>query len=326
MNTGWIIETDQTREIGTIFLNRRGEEYYDKLDKTYNQFNRGRSEEISRGNRNNGYNSRERQEEERRHGGSNFSPRRIYSESERERQLRSQERKDSRFNTGNQMREENRGILRNNYRGNLQNERFQDNFRPKPFKYQQFRPQPRNTIQETQRSVRYNRAGYTNTLSSPSHLFYVNGMFGNEISAILIDSGSAATIIDEEIWKNIKGERDVLKKVPFSIRSATKHELEILGQKIISFSLLHKNSKKRKEFRTNVIVVKGLTHKAVLGLDFLKQYGASMDMWNKKLILFSKGVKSAHQLMEKNMEMENITISCIQKKLKMSEKQLFSKT
>ena len=29
-----------------------------------------------------------------------------------------------------------------------------------------------------------------------------------------------------------------------------------------------------------------------------------MNMWNKKLILFSKGVKSAHQLMEKNMEME----------------------
>ena len=65
--------------------------------------------------------------------------------------------------------------------------------------------------------------------------------------------------------------------------------------------------------------MKGLTHKAVLGLDFLKQYGASTEMWNKKLILFSKGVKSAHQLMEKNMEMENITISCIQKKPKMFE-------
>ena len=90
-------------------------------------------------------------------------------------------------------------------------------------------------------------------------------MFGNEILAILIDSGSAATIINENIWKNIKGKRDVLEKVSFSIRSATKHELKILGQKTTSLSLLYRNHKGSKEFRTNVIVVKGLTHKAVLG-------------------------------------------------------------
>ena len=49
-----------------------------------------------------------------------------------------------------------------------------------------------------------------------------------------------------------------------------------------------------------------------------------MDMWNKKLILFSKGVKSAHQLIEKNMKMEsrqiaNITISYIQNKTNISK-------
>ena len=62
----------------------------------------------------------------------------------------------------------------------------------------------------TQRLVRFNRgrAGYTHILSNSTHLLYVNGMFGNEILAILIDSGSAATIIDKEIWKNIKGKRD----------------------------------------------------------------------------------------------------------------------
>ena len=135
--------------------------------------------------------------------------------------MRSQERKDSEFDNGNQMREENRGIRKNNYRVNLQNERFQDNFRPKPCKHQQFRPQPRNTIQDrqtsTQWSVRYNRAGYTKTLSSLSHLFYVNGMFGRERLPILIDSGSAVTIIDEEFWNLIRGERNTLDKVPFLI-------------------------------------------------------------------------------------------------------------
>ena len=98
----------------------------------------------------------------------------------------------------------------------------------------------------------------------------------------------------------------------------------MLGQKTISFSLLYKNHKESKEFRTNVVVAKGLSHKAVLGLDFLIQWGANMDMWNNKLILFSKGAKSAHQLIEKNMKMENrqianITISYIQNKTNMSK-------
>ena len=52
--------------------------------------------------------------------------------------------------------------------------------------------------------------------------------------------------------EKIKGERIVLEKIPFSFRSAAKHELEILGQNTISFSLWYKNHRGGKEFGINV--------------------------------------------------------------------------
>ena len=284
----------------------RNDENFRGRDSDYHdQYNRNYSAERGRDRRNEYFNRG--QHEDRIIKGRNFLPRNIFSESGQERRLRSQERVNYAFNNGNIFRGNINGNLRPEYGGNFRNDRIQENYRNQPRTNRTISTERQNA---TQRLVRFNRdrAGYANILSSPTHLFYVNGMFGNEILAILIDSGSAATIIDEEIWKNIKGERDVLEKVPFSIRSATKHELEILGQKTISFSLLYRNHKGSKEFRTNVIVVKGLTHKAILGLDFLKQYAANMDIWNKKLILYTQGVKSVHQLMEKRMEMRSIQI------------------
>ena len=321
--------SNETRGRNIIYSqSTRDDENFRGRDSDYHdQYNRNYSAERGRDRRNEYFNRG--QHEDRIIKGRNFSPRNIFSESGQERRLRSQERINYAINNGNIFRGNINGNLRPEYGGNFRNDRIQENYRNQPRTNRTISTERQNA---TQRLVRFNgdRAGYTNILSSPTHLFYVNGMFGNEILAILIDSGSAATIIDEEIWKNIKGERDVLEKVPFSIRSATKHELEILGQKTISFSLLYRNHKGSKEFRTNVIVVKGLTHKAVLGLDFLIQYGANMDMWNKKLILFSKGVKSAHQLIEKNMKTEsrqiaNITISYIQNKTNLSKSEYPSK-
>ena len=40
---------------------------------------------------------------------------------------------------------------------------------------------------------------YTNTVSGLSQLCYINGTFGNVLVPILIDSGSAVTIMDKEI-------------------------------------------------------------------------------------------------------------------------------
>ena len=78
---------------------------------------------------------------------------------------------------------------------------------------------------------------YTNTVSGPSQLYYINGIFGKVQVPILIDSGSAVTIMDEEIWNLIKKRGEELGKVPFPLRSATQHTLEVLGQTKIILKL-----------------------------------------------------------------------------------------
>ena len=81
------------------------------------------------------------------------------------------------------------------------------------------------------------RNRYKNTVSGPSQLHYINGIFGNVQGPILIDSESAVTIIDEEIWNLIKKREEELGKVSFHLRSATQHTLEILGQTEIILKL-----------------------------------------------------------------------------------------
>ena len=83
---------------------------------------------------------------------------------------------------------------------------------------------------------------YTNTVSGLSQLYYINGIFGNVQVPILIDSGSAVTIMDEEIWNLIKKKGEELGKVLFPLRSATQHTLEVLGQTKIILKLKYKHT------------------------------------------------------------------------------------
>ena len=43
------------------------------------------------------------------------------------------------------------------------------------------------------------------------------------------------------------------------------------------------------DFEADVIVVRGLAHKAILGLNFLQKYAAKIDILNRKLILYIYG-------------------------------------
>ena len=57
----------------------------------------------------------------------------------------------------------------------------------------------------------------TNGISSPSCPLYVNGIFGSVEIPILLDTESAVTVIDEEIWKMMKAKDGTLEKVPFAL-------------------------------------------------------------------------------------------------------------
>jgi hypothetical protein len=68
------------------------------------------------------------------------------------------------------------------------------------------------------------------------------GIFNRIEVPMLIDTGSAVSIINEEVWKllNIRGPLD---KVPFTVRSVTQHSIKIIGQKDIHFYLKPKSKR-----------------------------------------------------------------------------------
>ena len=102
---------------------------------------------------------------------------------------------------------------------------------------------PQNLRQNrTLSPVRKNQ--YVNAFSGPSQLYFICRIFENVQVPILIDSGSAVIIIDEEVWNLIKRRGKELDKMSFAIRSATQHVLEVLGQTKITFKLTYKHYKR----------------------------------------------------------------------------------
>jgi predicted aspartyl protease len=136
----------------------------------------------------------------------------------------------------------------------------------------------------------------TNNVDSQATLTYVMGMFNNVEVPMLIDTGSAVTIINEEVWKLLKS-TEPLENVPFAIRSVTKHAIEIIGQKEISLQLKPKARKGAlHNFQCKVFVARGLAKEAIIGLDFLKRFEAVIDIEQNKLILHKDKVRSVHSL------------------------------
>ena len=116
---------------------------------------------------------------------------------------------------------------------------------------------------------------------------FVTGILGNVEIPILLDTGSTVTVIDEELWQLAKNKDVCLEKVPFAIRSVTQHNIEILGQKNINLTLPTRKRNGRKSFKVSVLVAKGLLHKAILGLNFLKRFDAFIDVSQDRLTLYN---------------------------------------
>ena len=81
----------------------------------------------------------------------------------------------------------------------------------------------------------------------------MNDIFGSVEIPILLYTGSAVTVIDEEIWKMMKAKDDKLEKVPFAIRSVTPHDIEILGQKEINITFPTRKKNGRRNFSSKCV-------------------------------------------------------------------------
>ena len=96
----------------------------------------------------------------------------------------------------------------------------------------------------------------------------------------------------------MKSKKDKLEEVPFAIRSVTQHDIEILGQKDIIITLPTRKRNGQRNFKVSGLVAKGLLYKAILGLNFLKQFYAYIDVLQNRLSLFILGTKSVHELFQ----------------------------
>ena len=154
----------------------------------------------------------------------------------------------------------------------------------------------------------------TNMLEGPQCPMSVMGKFKDVEVPILLDTGSAVTIINEEIWSLVKEKNETLKEVSFAVRSVTKQAVEILGETEIKFSSQLSRRRSTKEFVTTALVARGILHKAIMGLDFMQQYMAQLDVVTLKMSLNTNGMKTVRNLYQSNMS-DSVNTMIIEKHL-----------
>ena len=60
------------------------------------------------------------------------------------------------------------------------------------------------------------------------------------------------------------------------------------------------------------MIAKGLLHKAILSLDFLKLFEAQIDVPQNKMMLFNQGTKSVHELFRGKVRFRSVSVVLVQ--------------
>ena len=112
-----------------------------------------------------------------------------------------------------------------------------------------------------------------NSLAAGSSLM-VDGYIGKRPTQMLVDTGSAVTIIRENVWREAAGDGDQLslEATARSVVATNGEQLRLLGQTEVR---LHVGGL---QVFYNVLVAKGLTQECLLGADFLSQHGCIVDL------------------------------------------------
>ena len=88
----------------------------------------------------------------------------------------------------------------------------------------------------------------------------------------------------------------------------TQQIVEIIGEKEIYFELCTKRKHGVQAFKIKTLIAKGLAHKAIIGIYFLKRYSANTDIENEKLLLYNKGTKTHHKLIQGQAEQCSVNV------------------
>ena len=120
---------------------------------------------------------------------------------------------------------------------------------------------------------------------SPSGGYRLVGAVNGVQTSLLLDTGTAVTLLRDDIWVRVttKTPQELKPWSALQLVSADGSPLTIHGSARVKLEL------EGEEFMVNTMVVSPLTSEAILGLDFLQEQQALIDLASKRLSLRSKG-------------------------------------
>lgn len=118
----------------------------------------------------------------------------------------------------------------------------------------------------------------------------ITGMTEKNYVQMLVDTGSAVTILREVMWRRPQEFCHLHLEAPTrSVDAANGEELSLLGQSEVSMSIRGLTRKH------TVLVAKGLTQEFLLSADFLTQHGCDIDLMKMTLLAGGKFVSVCTQ-------------------------------
>ena len=103
---------------------------------------------------------------------------------------------------------------------------------------------------------------------------------------ILLDTGAAISVVSQELWEKIPPEKRPKLKRPLhaGIKTVAGNIMRLIGSAEINYQI--GNS----EYRFSTAVIPDFVFPVVLGLDFLRKFGAVINLENEEITFNSKGV------------------------------------
>ena len=149
---------------------------------------------------------------------------------------------------------------------------------------------------------------FTSNALEAFYPYYVNGIINNVELPMLIDTGSAVTIMHEEVWKIVNTYKQKLEKIQLSLKSATQHMLEVVGQAKMPIRIPSKRRGGIAYYYFTILVAIGLSHKLIIGMDFFRKFDASINIPDRTMTFFNESTKCVHNLQQKDISTRSISV------------------
>ena len=113
----------------------------------------------------------------------------------------------------------------------------------------------------------------------------IKGSINGYISAMLIDSGSVANIIDYNLFEKIKTMSNNITPTSMQLVGAGSNELTVVGETTLPITI------DNQDFKTTMVITKDLIQPLILGVKFLTEHNGVLD-FSRQQIIFKKNNRS----------------------------------